>query len=94
MEININNKIFLGEYDENGKVIIPLNTNEDVQYFQQWVSLKKDIMLKRDYVRSFDFKNGYEKGTLCNCQPSLSKNLDFVELIYDYNSGHLELPCS
>lgn len=94
MEININNKIFLGKYDENGKLIIPLNTNEDVQYFQQWLSLKKDIMLKRDYVRDFDFINGYEKGTLCSCQPILSKNLDWVELVYDYNSGHLELSCS
>jgi hypothetical protein len=94
MEININNKIFLGKYDENCKLIIPLNTNEDVQYFQQWLSLKKDIMLKRDYVRDFNFINGYEKGTLCSCQPILSKNLDWVELVYDYNSGHLELPCS
>ena len=58
------------------------------------VSTKKDIMLKSDYVRNFDFTNGYEKGTLCNCQPILSKNLDCVELVYDYNSGHLELPCS
>ena len=41
MEININNKIFLGKYGENGKIIIPLNNNEDIQYFQQWVSLKK-----------------------------------------------------
>lgn len=94
MEININNKVFLGKYDENGKLIIPLNENDDVQYFQQWVSLKKDIMMKRDYVKDFDFTNGYEKGILCNCQPILSKNLDCVELIYDYNSGHLELPCS
>ena len=94
MEININNKIFLGKYDENGKLIIPLNDNEDVQCFQQWVSLKKDIMMKRDYVRDFIFTNDYEKGTLCNCQPILSKNLDCVELIYDYNSGYLELPCS
>lgn len=100
MEIYINNKIFLGKYDENGKkiengkIIIPLNNNEDVKYFQQWVSLEKDTMLKRDYVRDFDFTDGYEKGTLCYCQPILSKDLDYVELIYDYNSVHLELPGS
>lgn len=41
MEININNKVFLGKYDENGKIIITLNNNEDVQYFQQWLSQKK-----------------------------------------------------
>lgn len=94
MKININNKIFLGKYNENGKLIISLNDNEDIQYFQQWVLLKKDIMKKSNYVRNFDFTNGYEKGTLCNCQPILSKNLDYVEIVYDYNSGHLELPCS
>lgn len=54
---------------------------------------KKDIMLKRDYVRDFDFKNGLEKGTLCSCQPVLIENLDCVELVYDYNSGHLEFQC-
>jgi hypothetical protein len=94
MKIDINNKMFLGKHDENGKLIVPLDNNEDVQYFQQWVSRKKDIMLKCNYVRDFDFTNGYEKGTLYSCQPILSKNLDCVELVYDYNSGHLELPCS
>jgi hypothetical protein len=94
MEIKINNKTYFGKYNENGKLIIPLNNDEDIIYFQQWISTKKDVMLKSDYVRNFDFTNGYEKGTLCNCQPILSKNLDCVELLYDYNSGHLELPCS
>lgn len=91
MEININKKVFLGKYAENGKIIIPLNNNDDVQYFQQWLSQKKkDIMLKHDYVRDFGFTNGLEKGTLCSCQPILNENLDYVELVYDYNSCHLE----
>ena len=58
------------------------------------IAQKKDIMLKRDYVRNFDFTNGYEQGTLFNCQPILHKNMNCVKLMYDYNSGHLVLPCS
>ena len=94
MEIFINNKSYFGKYNENGKLVIPLNNNDDLLYFEQWLSQKNDTMKKKDYVRDFNFINGYEKGVLCNCQPILSKNLDCVELVYDYNSGHLELPCS
>jgi hypothetical protein len=94
MKIFINNKSYFGKYDENGKLIIPLNNNDDLLYFEQWLSQKKDIIMKKDYVRDFNFVNGYEKGTLYNCQPILNKNLDCVELVYDYNSRHLELPCS
>lgn len=94
MEIFINNKIYLGKYSENGKLIISLNDDDDILFFQKWVYQKKNIMLKKDYVKDFNFINGYEKGTLYSCQPILSKNLDCVELVYDYNSGHLEFPCS
>ncbi len=88
MEITINNKIYLGKYNENGKLIIPLN-NDDIFFFQQWQNQKKDIMLKKDYVKDFDYVNGYERGTLCNCQPILSQNLDYVELVYDFKQGGL-----
>jgi len=94
MEININNKILIGEFNESGELVIPINEESDLLFFQEWISRKHDIMLKKDYVRDFDFTNGYERGTLCNCQPILSKNMNCVKLIYDYNSGHLELPCS
>ena len=94
MEININNKILIGEYNEKGELVIQLNEKSDLLYFQEWVNEKRDMMLKKDYVRDFDFTNGYEKGTLFNCQPILHKNMNYVKLIYDYNSGHLELPCS
>jgi len=94
MEININNKILIGEFNESGELVIPINEQSDLLFFQEWVSRKRDIMLKKDYVLDFDFTNGYEKGTLFNCQPILHKNMNCVKLIYDYNSGHLELPCS
>ena len=94
MEININKKILIGEYNEKGELVIQLNEKSDLLYFQEWVNEKRDIMLKKDYVRDFDFTNGYEKGTLYSCQPILHKNMNCVKLLYDYNSGHLELPCS
>ena len=94
MEININNKILIGEFNESGELVIQINEQSDLLFFQEWVSQKKDIMLKRDYVRNFDFTNGYEQGTLFGCQPILHKNMNFVKLMYDYNSGHLVLPCS
>ena len=91
MKININNKTYLGKYDKNGKLIIPLNEEDDVLFFQQWQGQHKDGMLKKDYVKDFTFTNGYEEGTLHNCQPNLSRNLDSVYLIYDHKSGGLVL---
>ena len=94
MEIFINNKTYLGKYDENVKLIIPLDNNEDILFFQQWVNQLKPVMKKKDYVKDFDYTNGYERGTLCNCYPLLSKNLDYVELVYDFKDGGLILPCN
>ena len=91
MKININNKTYLGKYDENGKLIIPLNEEDDVLFFQQWQFQHKDGMLKKDYVKDFTFTNGYEEGTLHNCWPNLSRNLDSVYLVYDHKSGGLVL---
>ena len=91
MKININNKTYLGKYDKNGKLIIPLNEEDDVLFFQQWQGQHKDGMLKKDYVKDLTFTNGYEEGTLHNCQPNLSSDLDSVYLIYDHKSGGLVL---
>ena len=91
MKININNKTYLGKYDKNGKLIISLNREDDRLFFQQWQGQHKDGMLKKDYVKDLTFTNGYEEGTLHNCQPNLSRNLDSVYLIYDHKSGGLVL---
>lgn len=99
MEITINNKIYIGKYNEEGKLIIPLYNDNDKQFFIQWVNQKKDIMLKKDYVKNFDYiiwltKDSYDKGILLNCQPILSKNYDCVELVYDFKEGGLTIQCS
>ncbi len=94
MEININNKNYTGEFNKNGELIIKLNEQSDLLFFQEWISRKRDIMLKKDYVLDFDFTDGCERSTLFNYQPILNKNTNCVKLIYDYNSWYLELPCS
>ena len=66
MEININNKILIGEFNESGELVIQINEQSDLFFFQKWVNRKRDIMLKKDYVLDFDFTNGYEQGTLFN----------------------------
>jgi len=93
MELFINTKKYIGKFNKNGKLIIKL-TNENLLFFQQWAFKKRKIMLKKEYVKDFQFINGYEQGILYNCYPILSKNLKYVLLEYDYNSSHLELPCS
>lgn len=93
MKIDINNKILIGEFNDNGELVVQINEQSDLLFFQEWLSKKQEDMLKKDYVLNFDFTNGYERGTLFNCQAIFHKNMNYVKLIYDYNSGHLKLPC-
>jgi hypothetical protein len=49
-------------------------------------------------IDSFNFDNAIYKGVHFETHGTeytvINKNFDCVELIYDYNSGHLELPCA
>ena len=99
MEITINNKVYIGKHNKEGRLIISLSNADDVTFFQQWKSQLKDIMLKKDYVKDFDYiiwfaNDAYDKGILRNCQPILSENMDYVELLYDFKQGGLILQCS
>ena len=94
MEITINNKIFIGKYDENGKLIIQLSEPDDISFFQIWSHKSSNgTVLKKDVVQDFKFINGLEQGVLCQCFPMINKNLDSVELVYDYKSGGLVFDC-
>lgn len=84
MEININNKILIGKFNQSGELIIQINEQSDLLFFQEWVDRGRGIVLKKDHVLDFDFTNGYERGTLFNCQPILHENMDCVKLIYGY----------
>lgn len=86
MKLKLNNKIFIGRYNENGKLIIPLNDDFDKLFFKKWQNKwqnKPDLFYKKDYVEDIDFVKTTERGILKNCFPILSKNEDFIELVYD-----------
>ncbi len=83
MKLIFNNKVFIGRYNENGKLIIPLDDDTDKQFFKNWQNKAKNSSRKTDYVENVDFWKVTERGTLKNCFPLLSQNEDFVELVYD-----------
>ena len=87
MKLKINNKIFEGRYNENGKLIIPLTDDFDKLFFKKWQNKSKGengkLTYKKDYVENVDFVKVTEHGTLKNCFPVLSVNEDFVTLWYD-----------
>jgi hypothetical protein len=47
------------------------------------VGVLDTMLYKKDYVEDVDFVKVTERGTLKNCFPILSRNEDFVELVYD-----------
>ena len=83
MKLKINNKIFEGRYNENGKLIIPLTDDFDKLFFKKWQDKSKNGAYKKEYVENVDFIKVTERGTLKNCFPVLSANEDFVTLWYD-----------
>jgi len=82
MKLTINNKIFIGKYDENNRLIIPLDNDLDKHFFKKWQDKSKSGY-KKDYVENVNFAKVTEQGTLINCFPILSNNEDSVELVYD-----------
>ena len=83
MKLKLNNKIFIGTYNENGKLIIQLDDDFDKLFFKKWQDKSKNGAYKKDYIENVDFFKVTERGTLKNCFPVLSRNEDFVELVYD-----------
>jgi hypothetical protein len=79
----MNNKIFIGTYNENGKLIIPLDDDFDKLFFKKWQDKSKNGAYKKDYIENVDFIKVTERGTLKYCFPVLSGNEDSVELVYD-----------
>ena len=83
MKLKLNNKIFEGRYNENGKLIISLDDDFDKLFFKKWQDKSKNGAYKKDYVENVDFVKVTERGTLKNSFPVLSANEDFVTLWYD-----------
>lgn len=83
MKLIINNKIFIGRYNENGRLQIQLDDENDVKFFKNWEDKCKTSNSKTDYVDNIEFHKITECGFLKNCFPLLSINEDFVTLHYD-----------
>jgi hypothetical protein len=83
MKLIINNKIFIGRYNENGRIQIQLDDENDVKFFKNWEDKCKTSNSKMDYVDNIEFHKITERGFLKNCFPLLSINEDFVTLHYD-----------
>lgn len=83
MKLIINNKIFIGRYNENGRIQIQLDNENDVKFFKNWQDKCKTSNSKNDYIDNIEFHKITEHGFLKNCFPSLSLNEDFVILNYD-----------
>lgn len=83
MELKLNDKIFIGRYDENGRLIIKLDNDEDIIFFKIWGNLSIQGIPKKDYVKDVEFRKVGETGTLKNCSPILNMNEDNVQINYD-----------
>ncbi len=87
MKLILNNKIFIGRYNENGKLVIPLDNDFDKLFFRKWQNNRQNIdgtqRYKKKYIEDVSFIKTTESGVLKNCFPMLSEDEDFVELVYD-----------
>lgn len=83
MKLKLNNKIFEGFYDENGKLIVSLDSHSNKLFFKTWQDKSKNCPYKKDYVKNVDFVKETECGTLKNCFPLFGANEDFATLFFD-----------
>lgn len=86
MELQINDKIFKGRYNNKQELVISLDNNLDIQFFKEWEDRKTIVKLKKDYVKDIRIFKVNETGVLRNCFPILNLNEDEVKITYDFYS--------
>ena len=84
MRLFINNKVFIGKYNDKEELIIPLTDKDDIVFFKSWQNKEQSVKLKKDYVKDISIVKITESGTLYNCWPIVSDNEDEVQIIYDF----------
>lgn len=84
MELQINDKIFIGRYNDKQELVISLDNNVDIQFFKEWEDRKTIVKLKKDYVKDIRIFKVNETGVLRNCFPILNLNEDEVKIVYDF----------
>ena len=86
MELEINNKIFNGRYNNKQELVISLDNDLDIQFFKEWEDRKTIVKLKKDHVKDIRIFKRNEIGILRNCFPILNLNEDEVKIVYDFYS--------
>lgn len=86
MELQINDKIFNGRYNDKQEIVISLDNDVDIQFFKEWEDRKTIVKLKKDHVKDIRIVKGYETGILRNCYPILNLNEDEVKIVHDWYS--------
>lgn len=86
MELQINDKIFNGRYNDKQEIVISLDNDVDIRFFKEWEDRKTIVKLKKDHVKDIRIVEGYETGILRNCYPILNLNEDEVKIVYDWYS--------
>ena len=86
MELQINDKIFKGRYNDKQELVISLDNNLDIQFFKEWEDRKTIVKLKKDYFKDIRIFKVNETGVLRNCFPILNLNEDEVKITYEFYS--------
>jgi hypothetical protein len=89
MELKINEKMFIGKYNDKQELVITLDNDVDIQFFKEWEDKKTLIKVKKDYVKDIPIDKVVERGILRNCFPILNLNEDEVKIIYDFYSDRV-----
>ena len=86
MKLKINDKMFVGKYNDKQELVISLDNDVDIQFFKEWEDRKTIVKLKKDYVKDISIFKVNETGILRNCFPILNLNEDEVKIVYDFYS--------
>lgn len=83
INLNIDNKKFVGKYDDNGSLIISLSSNKDILFFKNWIDEMRVNRKKEEYSKNITFTKVTGHGILVGCWPILNNNEDTVRIVYD-----------
>ena len=84
MKLIINDKMFVGRYNDKQELVISLYNDVDIQFFKEWVDRNTMVKLKKDRVKDIQIFKTNETGILRNCFPIFNLNEDEVKIVYDY----------
>lgn len=91
IKLVINNKVFVGRYNNKQELVISLDNKTDISFFKEWEDRTTTVKLKKNYVKDIRIFKCCETGILRNCFPILNRNEDEVKIISDFYDDKLLL---